>query len=291
MPEPRFRRRTLLRRARPAAAGCRPEPPRVGAGADAGQGLPQRHRARRLLGEREVRRRARLLGRHATAARAAAARIAAPAWFTAGWPAQPLDGELWAGRGRFDAAQSTVGRDAPDDEAWRGMRYMVFDLPRIRALRRAHSRRCCELAARISACPGCSRSSSARWPTAPRCMAPAEEDRQARGGEGLMLHRGGSLYRGRAQRRSAQAQALRGRRGHRRRPRCRARAGTPAGSARCWSQTPDGLRFSLGSGLTDAAAARSAAGRQQVTYRYVGLHAGGVPRFASFLHVRLTEAP
>jgi ATP-dependent DNA ligase len=34
--------------------------------------------------------------------------IRAPAWFTAGWPATPLDGELWAGRGRFDAAQSAV---------------------------------------------------------------------------------------------------------------------------------------------------------------------------------------
>ena len=56
-------------------------------------------------------------------------RIAAPAWFSAGWPAQPLDGELWAGRGRFEQAQSTVARDTPDDAAWRGMRYMVFDLP------------------------------------------------------------------------------------------------------------------------------------------------------------------
>ena len=29
-------------------------------------------------------------------------RIAAPPWFTAGWPATPLDGELWAGRGGFE---------------------------------------------------------------------------------------------------------------------------------------------------------------------------------------------
>ena len=56
-------------------------------------------------------------------------RIAAPSWFSAGWPAQPLDGELWAGRGRFEAAQSAVGSETPDDAGWRGMRYMVFDLP------------------------------------------------------------------------------------------------------------------------------------------------------------------
>lgn len=55
--------------------------------------------------------------------------IAAPAWFTQGWPAEPMDGELWAGRGRFAQAASTVRRQVPDDEAWRAMRFMVFDLP------------------------------------------------------------------------------------------------------------------------------------------------------------------
>jgi DNA ligase-1 len=34
--------------------------------------------------------------------------VAAPAWFTAGWPAEPMDGELWVGRGRFEEALSTV---------------------------------------------------------------------------------------------------------------------------------------------------------------------------------------
>ena len=55
--------------------------------------------------------------------------VHAPAWFTAGWPATPLDGELWAGRGRFSQAQSTARKQQPDDAAWRAMRFMVFDLP------------------------------------------------------------------------------------------------------------------------------------------------------------------
>ena len=53
----------------------------------------------------------------------------APAWFTAGWPAVAMDGELWAGRGRFAHAQSTTRQQQPDEAAWRGMRFMVFDLP------------------------------------------------------------------------------------------------------------------------------------------------------------------
>jgi hypothetical protein len=55
--------------------------------------------------------------------------VQAPAWFTAGWPAHALDGELWAGHGRFETAVSTVRTQTPDDAAWREMRFMVFDLP------------------------------------------------------------------------------------------------------------------------------------------------------------------
>ena len=29
--------------------------------------------------------------------------VPAPAWYTANFPAQPLDGELWIGRDQFDA--------------------------------------------------------------------------------------------------------------------------------------------------------------------------------------------
>ena len=56
-------------------------------------------------------------------------RIVAPAWFTADLPTQPLDGELWAGRGRFKETVSTVRSQTPDDKAWREIRFMVFDLP------------------------------------------------------------------------------------------------------------------------------------------------------------------
>ena len=56
-------------------------------------------------------------------------RVHAPDWFTAGWPAVPMDGELWAGREKFSQAVSTVRQQTPDEAAWRAMRFMVFDLP------------------------------------------------------------------------------------------------------------------------------------------------------------------
>src|SRR6478609_7967580 len=55
--------------------------------------------------------------------------IAAPAWFTAGWPPTAMEGELWAGRGQFQKAVGTVRQQVPDHNAWRSIRFMVFDLP------------------------------------------------------------------------------------------------------------------------------------------------------------------
>jgi DNA ligase-1 len=49
-----------------------------------------------------------------------------PAWFIAGLPADVrLDGELWMGRGTFDALRSTIQHKGSD---WRGVYFMVFDL-------------------------------------------------------------------------------------------------------------------------------------------------------------------
>ena len=210
-------------------------------------------------------------------------RVAAPAWFTAGWPAQPLDGELWAGRGHFEHAQSTVGRETPDDAAWRGMRYMVFDLP-------AHPGTFDE---RLGALIELLHALDLPWVQAvPQRKV---DDRAAllallkktvkAGGEGLMLHRGGSLYR--AERNDdllklkpyedAEAVVIAHVPG-------KGRHAGRLGALRV--QTPDGQQFSLGSGFTDAQRRDPPPVGSTVTYRYVGRHASGLPRFASFLRVR-----
>src|SRR3546814_4654084 len=51
-------------------------------------------------------------------------------------------------------------------------------------------------------------------------------------------------------------------------------------------ERPDGLRFRIGSGFTDAQRATPPPVGSVVTYRYNGLSNKGVPRFARFLHVR-----
>ena len=45
--------------------------------------------------------------------------IRMPGWFTRHWPATPMDGELWAGYGRFERASAIVRASAAADLAWR----------------------------------------------------------------------------------------------------------------------------------------------------------------------------
>ena len=55
--------------------------------------------------------------------------LTAPAWFASALPSNPLDGELWMGRGQFDRLSGVVRKAVPDDEAWRAVKYLVFDVP------------------------------------------------------------------------------------------------------------------------------------------------------------------
>ena len=215
-------------------------------------------------------------------------RIAAPAWFTAGWPALPMDGELWAGRGRFEHAQSAAAREQPDDAQWRALRYMVFDLP---AHPGSFDERLAALRAAVSALDH-------TWVQAvPQRKVAGDAELQALlrevvrgGGEGLMLHRGASLYRaGRGEdllklktHDDAEARVIAQVPGK----------GKHAGRlGALMVETPEGRRFALGTGFTDAQRADPPPVGSWVTYRFRGLHEGsGLPRFASFLRVRSDEA-
>lgn len=219
-------------------------------------------------------------------------RIAVPAWFTASWPGVPMDGELWAGRGQFSTAVSTVRQHTPNDDAWRTMRFMVFDLPaqggpfsdRIQALNRLVS----DLAVPwVQAVAQNKVASHAALQERLRKTVKL-------GGEGLMLHRGASLYK--AQRNDdllkvkthedSEARVV----GHI--PGKGKYAGQlgallveiPAVGAK------PAQRFKLGTGFSDAERQDPPALGTQITYRFRGLNDSGIPRFASFMRVR-EDAP
>jgi DNA ligase-1 len=53
-------------------------------------------------------------------------------------------------------------------------------------------------------------------------------------------------------------------------------------------EMPNGKRFNLGTGFSDAVRRDPPAVGAQITYRYRELNQNGVPRFASYLRVRET---
>jgi DNA ligase-1 len=211
-------------------------------------------------------------------------RIHPPQWFTAGWPKIPLDGELWAGRGRFAQAVSAVRQVRPDDAAWRGMQFMLFDLP---AHPGSFSERDAELERIVAAIqqPWVKHVAQFRV-NSPAQLHAALERTVSRGGEGLMLHRGASLYR--AERsddllkykpyQDAEARVV----GH------LPGKGKYAGMLGALeAETAAGLRFRLGAGLSDAERRDPPPLGCWVTYRYNGINATtGIPRFARFMRIR-----
>lgn len=220
-------------------------------------------------------------------------RIVAPGWFTAGWPREPMDGELWAGRGQFSKAVSTVRQQAADDAAWRAIRFMVFDLP-------AHPG---VFTQRIPVLSGLVSRIDQPWVQAVTQFHVASHAELQRllaktvrlGGEGLMLHRGASLYKG------LRSDDLLKVKTHED-TEARVVAHVPGKGKYAGMmgallvEMPDaagkpGQRFKLGTGFSDEQRRHPPPVGSTVTYRYRGLTDGGIPRFASFMRVREDMAP
>jgi DNA ligase-1 len=210
-------------------------------------------------------------------------RVVAPAWFTAPLPRQPLDGELWAGRGRFAHAVSTVRSQTPNDVAWHEMRFMVFDLPAQPG----------DFTTRLAALRKLLPITDAPW------VVPVPQERATTHEDAA----GAARQDGEDGRRRPDAAprrlAYRGERNNdllKVKPYEDAEArviehvpGKGKHSARLGAlvvETADGKRFKLGTGLTDAERENPPAIGSWVTYRYNGTTAKGLPRFARFMRVR-----
>jgi DNA ligase-1 len=211
-------------------------------------------------------------------------RIAAPPWFTAGWLTAPLDGELWIARGQFSATVSAVRQQTPDDASWRKLRFMAFDLPAHPGTFDERNAALRQVIAQIGQ-PWLRQVE--QFKVADRAALQALLKRVTRqGGEGLMLHRGASLY-----------QAARNGDLLKLKPyqdtEARVVAHLPgkgryAGMLGALEvESPEGLRFRLGAGFSDEERRNPPPLGSWVTYRYNGLNGKtGIPRFARYMRVR-----
>lgn len=212
--------------------------------------------------------------------------IHAPAWFTAALPSHALDGELWMGRQNFERVSAAVRRQEPIDAEWKNISYQLYELPGGEG----------DFNARLSVLQASVRQADVSWlqvlpqvRVADRAALKLKLNQIVRaGGEGLMLHRADALWQtGRSDvllklKSQLDAEAI--------------VIAHEAGKGKYQSMlgaltvvTPDGQRFRLGTGLSDAQRRNPPPIGTTVTYRYRDLTSTGLPKFASFLRVRESE--
>lgn len=206
----------------------------------------------------------------------------APDWFTARMPRDVvLDGELWCGRGRFQQAVSII-KNARRGDDWQYVQFMCFDAPEAEGGWEAR------MARARAALAG--RGAVARPVGAIACESAAHARAElaaveARGGEGLMLRAPRSAYEPRRSKALLKVKSFRD-------EEARVVGAEPGkgkhagamGALLC--RTPDGRRFKLGTGFTDAQRRRPPAAGAVVTYKYFELTAENVPRFPAFVAER-----
>lgn len=212
--------------------------------------------------------------------------IPAPAWFIGRLPAVALDGELWLGRGQFEAVSGVVRRQEPDEHAWRTLRYMVFERPEGAGPFSARAEELVRISRHLA------------WPQLVAVPQERLGDRPAlqrrlesvvaAGGEGLMLHRADARYEsGRSRvllklkpQQDAEAVVI----GH---VPGKGRLAGRVGALRVRDR--EGREFLIGTGFSDDERDKPPAIGRVLTYRYRGRTETGLPRFASFLRWRAAE--
>ena len=210
----------------------------------------------------------------------------APHWFTKDLPSQRLDGELWIARQKFEAVVSTVRDKQPDDEAWKSIKFMVFDMPDSNEV----------FNKRIPLINTTVKNSNIPWlKVVKQWKVSSHQELMSqlktitdKGAEGLMLHRGSSIYKGVRNGdllkvkpyRDDEAIVIKHIEGK----------GKYKGlMGALLVEMPNGIQFKIGSGFSDQERHNPPKIGQTITYRYRGKTKNDVPRFASFLRIRNIE--
>lgn len=210
--------------------------------------------------------------------------IFAPKWFTDGLPNDTVEGELWAGRGRFPFVQKTVLDRVPNNEAWSEIRFMLFELPndsggfkqRYRKLTQVVDTSLSQHVGLVEQAPLSSYNE----------LFSLLEKTEELGGEGLMLQRVGEFNKSRTKpikikkHIDSEGKVIDYKNGK----------GKYKGLVGALVlQLADGRLISIGSGLSDQMRENPPALGEMVTFRYNGYTSTGLPRFARFLRVRRPE--
>lgn len=214
--------------------------------------------------------------------------IAAPYWFTKNWPQQPLDGELWIARNKFEETLSCTMQVTPNKICWQTVKFMIFDLP---ASKEQFSQRIKQMANIVEHInnPYIQMIRQDKLLSITEIEAKLNKVIAAKG-EGLMLHKGNSYYTvGRTnnilkvkKKHDAEAVVIEHIAG-------KGKYHGMLGSLKVKNQ--DNIIFYIGTGFSDKERETPPPIGATITYQYLSKTKNGKPRFASFLRVRsLTDS-
>lgn len=210
----------------------------------------------------------------------------APKWFTRGFPSSPLDGELWLARQSFERLVNTVRDKIPNELEWRDVKFMVFDIPNSKS---PFNQRLAQLKKVVKSANIPWLRAVNQWKVADHQALMKELERYTRlGAEGLMLHRGSSLYKGKRNGdllkvksyQDAEATVIKHIPGK----------GKYKGMLGALVvKTQNNLTFKIGTGFSNLERKSPPSIGSTITYQYHGTTKNGIPRFASFQRIRITE--
>lgn len=208
--------------------------------------------------------------------------IALPVVFRAALPPFTVDGELWAGRGHFSATLATV-RDYEPGPGWQEIRYLIFDAPGQAGPFEARMKVIEQWLAQQPPSP-------IRIATQTRCSGRAHLEQildaiEANGGEGVMLRATASPYQ------AGRSEHLRK---YKRFDDTEAKVvGYNPGKGKYRGmvgslkmELPDGSRFAVGSGLSDAERRDPPPIGSIISFKHHGWTRHGKPRFPVFWRIR-----
>ena len=209
--------------------------------------------------------------------------IRTPDWFTAPLPDVWLDGELWTQTQDFSALSSIVRTETPNEDRWRGVSYMVFDMPdtQLPFAQRYKNYSILIKALNVEHIKAVEQQQF-------HSNHALSEHLQAlinKGAEGLMLHLAAAHYQpGRSNALlklkpyfDDEAEVIAHLPG-------KGKYTGMLGALRV--RNNQGVEFAVGSGFTDNERANPPPVGSIITYKYHGYTNHGLPRFASFLRVR-----
>lgn len=212
--------------------------------------------------------------------------IHAPKWFVEQLPDTPLDGELWAGRGGYQAVAKIVLDTTPNEQQWRKIQYQVFDLPSSKAPFEARQQALKQIITSVER-------PNVQWVKQTKLSSlesinQALEEMVSLGGEGIMLRPEGSLYEsGRTstlfklkQRQDSEARVIAYQAG-------RGKYENMMGAI--WVELENGKMFKIGSGFSDSDRQAPPPIGSDITFSHEGYTDKGLPRFASYERIKAPE--